>query len=395
MGSAYDVAFLDARRLYPEVFRSFSITRHFVPGTFTCADATGETTVALSELFSSRNAGLQRNSSGFDVDEEFRIVLSPGCSFEAVTLGDFGREEDLTVLASVASFGLLNDKQRFPTVLPFASTSYNNLAVAIIGIIHRHGWTSFNLACEKSGLAVEVACGILRQALTTVQGINAISYVLDTFSSETIENFLITSLAHSTVTVLASVNPQSYIPVLEAVFRTGMANGDNVFYLFPLGLNGQFEDIILNSVSANEISESLLHSLPFVFSLAFEPINWTAISVEVDQMTEQSRSVYNMTVPTASHVLEVACGILRQALTTVQGINAISYVLDTFSSETIENFLITSLAHSTVTVLASVKPQSYIPVLEAVFRTGMANGDNVSPFKFVNLDCQFNEEHFS
>ncbi|OQV20783.1 hypothetical protein BV898_05360 [Hypsibius exemplaris] len=303
MGSAYDVAFVDARRMYPDLFRSFSITRHFVPGTFTCADATGETTVALSELFSSRNGELQRNSSGLDVDEEFRVIFSPGCSFEAVTLGDVGREEDITVLASVASFGLLNDKRRFPTVLPFASTSYNNLAVAFIGIIHRHGWTSFNLACEKSGPAVEVVCDILRQALTTVQGINAISYVLDTFSPETIEKFLTTSLAHSTVTVLASMNPQSYIRVLEAVFHTGMANGDNVFYLLPLGSYGQFDDIILNLVSANEISESLLHSLPFAFSLTFEPINWTAISVEVDQMTEQSRSVYNITVPTVSHVL--------------------------------------------------------------------------------------------
>jgi hypothetical protein len=50
MGSAYDVAVQKSIKKYPEVFQNFSMTRYFVPGNFTCAEAEAEITVGLGEF---------------------------------------------------------------------------------------------------------------------------------------------------------------------------------------------------------------------------------------------------------------------------------------------------------------------------------------------------------
>jgi hypothetical protein len=42
MGSAYDVAVEKSMKMYPEVFQNFSMTRHFVPGNFICAESDAE-----------------------------------------------------------------------------------------------------------------------------------------------------------------------------------------------------------------------------------------------------------------------------------------------------------------------------------------------------------------
>jgi hypothetical protein len=42
MGSANDVAVEKPMKMYPEVFQNFSMTRHFVPGNFICAESDAE-----------------------------------------------------------------------------------------------------------------------------------------------------------------------------------------------------------------------------------------------------------------------------------------------------------------------------------------------------------------
>ncbi|OQV20785.1 hypothetical protein BV898_05362 [Hypsibius exemplaris] len=265
MGSAYDVAINKAGELYPDIFRSFAVTRHFTSGKFSCADATGETIVALGELFAQSTGNF---SSGGQLGErEFRVVLSP--------------EDDITVITSLATLGLLDDKRRFPTVLPFGGISYNNLGLAIIAVVRRYGWSTFNLVCDTaSGIGVEVACGIVRQTVLAARNVNAVSIPLDSNTDAAIETALQSCSTRSSVTVLATIFPELYVTIL--------------------------------------MTDSLQQILPFAFSLTFGNINWTAVSGEVTQIAERSRSNYNLTIPSNMQRNIAQLGTFESALILTQ-----------------------------------------------------------------------------
>ena len=54
-GPAYDVAFANARHLYPKVFQNLEITKHYVPGQFTCEGAAGKSVGVLLLLSRTRS----------------------------------------------------------------------------------------------------------------------------------------------------------------------------------------------------------------------------------------------------------------------------------------------------------------------------------------------------
>ncbi|OQV20768.1 hypothetical protein BV898_05345 [Hypsibius exemplaris] len=168
MGSAYDIAIDKAGELYPDIFRSFSVTRHFTSGKFSkcsCADATGETIVALGNFCT--------------INRNFK--------------------EDITVIASVATLGLLDDKRRFPTVLPFGGISYN-----------------------------KPRTGYYRVTVLAARNVNAVSIPLDSNTDAAIETALQSCSTRSSVTVLASIFPELYVTILEAAFRLRLADGHHV-----------------------------------------------------------------------------------------------------------------------------------------------------------------------
>ena len=67
-GSAFDVALEDARKLYPRVYQNLSMTRYFIPGSFTCEDVVDHTTVGLSTLYR------HPDNPTHSLDKEFRII---------------------------------------------------------------------------------------------------------------------------------------------------------------------------------------------------------------------------------------------------------------------------------------------------------------------------------
>ncbi|OQV22615.1 hypothetical protein BV898_03440 [Hypsibius exemplaris] len=311
MGSAYDVALDRARTRYPGLFRNLSVTRHFVAGSnLTCEEAAAETTIALGQLLLNRMDpdGIERPPSepavpnGVRREREFQVVLSPGCGLQETTLGDFAREEDIAVIASATSLALLNDKRRFPTVLPFSGGSFNNVALAVVAMLQRFGWRTFNLVCDSNpgtGVMVEAACGALRQVIASARTVNTVPVLFNSVanSTERITSMLRECDNHSSVTVLASVDPRVYIAILETAFQMGMADGDHAFIVLPLSGNAQFKEIVSDLAVQKQLSRSVKAILPFTFALAFDFINWTAVSRDMEQIAERSQAAYNLTIP--------------------------------------------------------------------------------------------------
>ncbi|OQV20728.1 hypothetical protein BV898_05310 [Hypsibius exemplaris] len=183
VGSAYDVALNRSAQLYPKVFGNYSVTRYFTPGTFTCADANAITTVGLSTLYA------DDSFNAFAVNsKEIRIVLSP--------------EENVLVLASTASLDLLNNKKRFPTLLPLASTSYNNVGLALLKLLRLYKWNAFNLVCDSNAkdpqrLAMEVSCGVLRDTFKDVRDISMLALPFDSSNNDSAGAMLRLAKTHS------------------------------------------------------------------------------------------------------------------------------------------------------------------------------------------------------
>jgi hypothetical protein len=69
--------------------------------------------------------------------------------------------------------------------VPLARVSYSNLALAILAIMRRYGWTRFNAMCDTNRgdiqfLFMEVSCSILRSVFQATE----ISIVYALFDSE-------------------------------------------------------------------------------------------------------------------------------------------------------------------------------------------------------------------
>ncbi|OQV13735.1 hypothetical protein BV898_12050 [Hypsibius exemplaris] len=255
MGSAYDVALNHSLQLYPQLFRNHSVTRYFTSGTFTCAEANAVTTVGLSSLYTGDSSSAEGDSKGI------RIVLTP--------------EENVLVLASSASLNLLNNKTRFPTLLPLASTSYNNVGLALLKILRLNKWNAVNLVCDSNPSellrsAIELTCGVLRETFKNARDINMLELAFDSSKNESTGAMLRLSRTHSSVSLFAVLH-EIYKTILAVAYALEMANGDYV-------------------------PESLLRILPFSFVLAFEAIKWDAVAEEVEQMRIRSRQEYNWTI---------------------------------------------------------------------------------------------------
>jgi hypothetical protein len=76
MEAAYDVAVQQSMQIYPALFHNFSMTRHFVPGNFTCAESDAKITEELGKLMAEQIGNSKLTSR--NPESEFRVILSPG-----------------------------------------------------------------------------------------------------------------------------------------------------------------------------------------------------------------------------------------------------------------------------------------------------------------------------
>ena len=77
-GAAFDTAIEHAKELYPRVFQNYSVTRHFVPGSFLCHAAADEAVTSLATLFTDQQYSSQNSTLERHHEKEFRIIVSPG-----------------------------------------------------------------------------------------------------------------------------------------------------------------------------------------------------------------------------------------------------------------------------------------------------------------------------
>ncbi|GAU92248.1 hypothetical protein RvY_04352 [Ramazzottius varieornatus] len=229
IGSAYDVAMDRARRLYPRVYQDVFLTRYFIPGRYSCEEAVGITTAGLGLLFRREN-GDQVSERRKQEASYFRIILTPGCTFEMFTLADFAREEGVTVFGSTASINMRNLQWRFPTFFPWSAIPYGNAASAILTLMRLYKWKRFNLVCDTSSstpftYVFEVSCNLFQQISLNFRDLNMRTLKFDSSNNTTILPMLKQCRASSTVTVVASV-PDVYKNVLWIAASQGMSTGD-------------------------------------------------------------------------------------------------------------------------------------------------------------------------
>ena len=77
-GAAFDTAIEHSKELYPKVFQNFSLTRYFVPGSFSCVGAAAEAITSLGTLYTDKQYFSAKPNAGDHDEKEFRIIISPG-----------------------------------------------------------------------------------------------------------------------------------------------------------------------------------------------------------------------------------------------------------------------------------------------------------------------------
>ncbi|OQV12341.1 hypothetical protein BV898_13369 [Hypsibius exemplaris] len=141
---AYDVAFSRAVGLYPDALRNITRQTVYKPGVFSCSEAAEIipfVAVQISNILDEHR---------FD----FNVLISPGCSLEVMTLGDFAREWNVPLLATIAIDESLTNAQRYPTVVTFPSSDQITLVRAIMFLLDRFSWTTVSLICGDQNLNV-------------------------------------------------------------------------------------------------------------------------------------------------------------------------------------------------------------------------------------------------
>ncbi|OWA49816.1 hypothetical protein BV898_14351 [Hypsibius exemplaris] len=224
IGPAYDVALEKASRAFPKLFADYTVTRFFVPGVgLSCEESAGMASEGLYTLLADRTSSEDRFPVAHSRTKDFRIVLSPGCMFQAMALGDFARGNSTSV----------PNPERFPSLLNFSATSYAILARAVAEVLRRFGWIKFNLLCDRNPdpsqiQSIEVICAlILSYAQTRARELSAVVSYFDSSRAETIGRVLSDSRQQSTVNVLASYTDTYQVLLAEAT-RTGMDTGQYV-----------------------------------------------------------------------------------------------------------------------------------------------------------------------
>ncbi|OWA52105.1 hypothetical protein BV898_16567 [Hypsibius exemplaris] len=147
----YDVAFSRAVGLSPSVLQNVTRQTVYKPGAFSCPEAAEIMLFVAVEI-----------SSILDEHRlDFNVLISPGCSFEVMTLGDFARVDES-----------LTNAQRFPTVVAFPSSDQVNTIRAIMSLLDRFSWTTISLICvdpnkkvSLAGLYYYTACRLFRTVL--------------------------------------------------------------------------------------------------------------------------------------------------------------------------------------------------------------------------------------
>ncbi|OWA54837.1 hypothetical protein BV898_19231 [Hypsibius exemplaris] len=236
---------------------------------------------------------------------DFNVLISPGCNLEVMTLGDFAREWNVPLLATIAFDQSLTNAQRYPTVVAFPSSDQMTLIRAIMFLLDRFSWTTISLICEDQNLQVPdggvyyfTAC----RGFRTVLGGQKNKYNLNVqqFDSRVKEGDLdaYSSVLRNAATqsrviiLLMSTNPRLRDFMINAE-RLGMTEGDYIF-IAPRSPTVPTEGILDLRLRNGSYQVSAADSAFQSLMLVNNPLpNWAALNGVLQSIRNTSTVRYN------------------------------------------------------------------------------------------------------
>ncbi|XP_055357694.1 atrial natriuretic peptide receptor 1-like [Paramacrobiotus metropolitanus] len=222
---AYDIAYTELKKQYPLVFERYNLIRHLIyeNGSYICDNAEAKMFTVAGEL-----DRLIRELDGFT------ILLSPGCSKEVVALGDFAREWNVPLMATIAGDKSLTNKQRFPTVLAYGPPDHPSLALANKKLLDTFSWKTLTFFCDTlsqyPGLNgfYAVACVNFKDALE-VDSYNILKTTFDSVSNRTHYGSMLREAKSRSRVILVFSRPSVLRDIMIEAVRENMTNGDFIF----------------------------------------------------------------------------------------------------------------------------------------------------------------------
>ncbi|OQV23434.1 hypothetical protein BV898_02556 [Hypsibius exemplaris] len=280
----YDVAFDDANVTFPSLTESVTRRTVFRLGqSNTCDDEAEELHKTLGELL--------RVLATLDGPT---VLLTPGCTLMATTLGDLARELNLPLIISTAGGATFLDKERFPTVLSLGYTDHDSVCEAAVAMLEMYNWTIVSLLCGDlyrfANALTVTACRTLesrlRQQPQTYQ-VNKIVY--DPERTEDLPPMLQSVKFQSRIIfIYFDMNFLEFF--LDTATALNMTNGD---YVFLLAQSSFFTRANLSRSWAQKPSAKAL----IIYSNVAP--NWQLNSALVDTIIALSHQRYalNTTIP--------------------------------------------------------------------------------------------------
>ncbi|XP_055331243.1 atrial natriuretic peptide receptor 1-like [Paramacrobiotus metropolitanus] len=164
-GPAFDVAFADASARFGGILDNITRVTVYRPGALSCAGATDNIANVLGNMTNTIMASTEPT-----------VLLSAGCSLEVLVFGDFAREWNLALLASMAGDAAFSNRARYATTLIMGPTDQASLALGTHHFLDFFGWRTVSLLCDRLSKNVastgfsSIACSTIQKRLINGSG---------------------------------------------------------------------------------------------------------------------------------------------------------------------------------------------------------------------------------
>ncbi|OQV15384.1 Atrial natriuretic peptide receptor 1 [Hypsibius exemplaris] len=329
---AYDVALERAKVMYPRIFQDYRYMNFSIPtpSYSTCEDTAGEMQVLLSSFFNVTQGTVAYQNRR-------TIMVTSGCSYAAVPVGDFGRELDAVVIATMATDYSLSEDARFPTVLTTGLSARYTTVQTTLALLRLFRWDRVSVLSDSMSQDAIFSTPLslydqyVRQYLAGHESrINVVIQSIDSTRSMEFSAELQRAAHHSCIVLLISASATVYLKILSEAIHLGFDNGEMIFLLthfndFPLH-PGQYID------RARIIETKTASIMPFVMKIDTEPMDMTYFEDEWRAIEKRSKTVYNRTIPLEKKFNGVQLSAYESILMLAQVINETYDVWDDVSA---------------------------------------------------------------
>ncbi|XP_055331094.1 atrial natriuretic peptide receptor 1-like [Paramacrobiotus metropolitanus] len=290
-GPVFEVAFDTVLQAYPQL--APNIHRHMIysdKGIVGCGD-TGDMMPAMA----GEVVRIVSQTKGFT------LLLSPGCSLEMITLGDFARELDVPLLTSTSADQALSNRKRYPTLTTFSSAGQGQCSRAIREFLRKFAWTTVTVLCDDLSLFPSaatmyiVACRGFKSVLTEFPGEFQMFY--EQFDSRNNPNFktILTRAKSQSRVLLVGTNADIMRNILVTASKLNMTGRDYV-WLYQQSIQVP-ETSELTWKMNSTADKTVFEALQSVIVIRFPPPDWESLTNYSISVGEVSRRHFNFTYP--------------------------------------------------------------------------------------------------